>query len=604
MLRSYSQVMYSYLPGAVFRHEDRVYGRVQAVAGQRLTGLNEQVVFEEVARQVERWAEADRFDLPIPRDNRTKDFAIYAPEDVRWELWPLVFECTRRSCARVRSFQNPAKLVASPRCKICKGMLRQLRFYSAHNCGATKPMFVPSCTSHGYDHIYFEDTGSFLTAVWRCRECNGRVVSRTNQSPCTCRFTQEARFNRMRAHTLDDSRAYNVLAVDLVNIDSSTFKTYQSHPQRSQIALSHYLGLIDGIKDGLHQADTMPAGEQKRLSAEEWAAKEATLRALGVLSDEEIDLLRMKSGPADTGLAGLGDLPADVLETVASERPFLERAAVFDSAELRRTTLDEQLASAQAKGDLLEAASIQQGIDMASLMGLGEAAITWDFPIARVAFGYTRESPRPDESAIRGFRASGSKDDKYPLYAVASQTEALLLTMSALEVVGFLQDQRLITQSPTTEDEAKRELLGIFAREEGDPLPARHVRTLLHTLSHLLLRGLDDGQVGFAEASLGEWIVPQTLSFAIYANSLKSFTLGALWTLLTNRAYSWLASVTERAVRCENDPLCYQHDPRACERCTYITFGCRDFNQDLDRAVVADYLRYRGVFAAAATATP
>ena len=598
MLRSHSQVMYSYLPGAVFRHEDRVYGRVHSVAGQRLTGLNEQVVFEEVAQHLERWSEEDRYDLPIPRDARTREFAIFSPEDIRWELWPLVFECTRRGCERVRSFTDPRQLAASPRCRKCNSLLRQLRFYSAHNCGRTTQLFVPKCTTHGWDDIFFEDTGSFTTAVWRCRGCNNRVVSRTNQSPCTCRFSKEPRLERMRAHTLDDSRAYNVLSVDLVNIDSSTFKTYQSHPQRSQIALAHYLGLIDGIKDGIHQADTMPVNSGKRLSAEDWAAKETALRATGLLSDEEIEALRLTSGPADVGLAGLGELPLGILETVASERPFLERAAVYDSAELKRTTLHEQFLSAKAKGDDPEAAGIKQGIDLAHLMGFSELSITWDFPIAKVAYGYTRESPAPAESAIRGFRTSGSKEGKYPLYAVASKTESLLVTMSALEVAGFLSHEGLVPQSPASEDEAKRLLLGIFARSEADPLPAARVRTLLHTLSHLLLRGLDDGQVGFAEASLGEWIVPEALSFAVYANSLKSFTLGSLWTLLTNRCYSWLAAVAERAVRCENDPLCYQHNPRACERCAYITFGCRDFNEDLDRAVVADYLRYRGVFAA------
>jgi hypothetical protein len=77
---------------------------------------------------------------------------------------------------------------------------------------------------------------------------------------------------------------------------------------------------------------------------------------------------------------------------------------------------------------------------------------------------------------------------------------------------------------------------------------------LVHTLSHLMLRGLDDGQVGFAEASLAEWLVPETLTFAIYANNLKDFTLGSLWTLVTSRALGWLNDVVGRSVRCENDP--------------------------------------------------
>jgi hypothetical protein len=43
--------------------------------------------------------------------------------------------------------------------------------------------------------------------------------------------------------------------------------------------------------------------------------------------------------------------------------------------------------------------------------------------------------------------------------------------------------------------------------------------------SHLVARGLDDGQVGFAEANLAEWLGPETLTFAVYANSLEDFKL-------------------------------------------------------------------------------
>ena len=104
------------------------------------------------------------------------------------------------------------------------------------------------------------------------------------------------------------------------------------------------------------------------------------------------------------------------------------------------------------------------------------------------------------------------------------------------------------------------------------------------------MRGIDDGQIGFAEATLAEWIVPTALTFAIYANTLKDFTLGSLWTLLNNRALQWLLTAQERVTRCENDPLCYQQAERACERCCYLTFGCREFNSDLDRRVLFDFL--------------
>ena len=148
-------------------------------------------------------------------------------------------------------------------------------------------------------------------------------------------------------------------------------------------------------------------------------------------------------------------------------------------------------------------------------MGISELAVTWEFPIAKVAFGYTREKHTPGEAAIRGFRHARQHDGKYPVFAVSSSTEALLVTLSANDVLAFLHHRGEIATAPDDEDAARRQLLEVFAAEEVQPAPAETIRLLIHTLSHLLLRGLDDGQIGFAEASLAEWLVPQTLTFAV-----------------------------------------------------------------------------------------
>jgi hypothetical protein len=559
MLRSHSQVLYSYLPGAVFRHEDQVYGQVLTVEGSRLTDLNDTVIFDEIATYLERWPEEDRHDLPLPRDMRIKEYRLIRPEQVKWELWPLTFECARPSCRLVRTFRDADQLAKSPRCKGCGGPLQQLRFYNAHRCGHTRQIHVPNCPTHGYDQLFFENTGLFTTATWRCRGtgCNGGVVRRTNQSPCVCgeRWKEaEGGVVRMRAHTLDDTRAYRAHYIDLVNIDSSTFQTYQRHPARGQIAVAHYLGLIGSLKEGMNEADTHTP--TARMSAEEWAKREAMYRAIP-LGDAEIEVLRRQMGPADTGLAGLDGVSPAVLETVAGQRTFYERAAVFDRNEVSRLTLGEQLDRARERGQTLQADALQSACDLAERMGIAELAVTWEFPIAKVAFGYTRENHEPGEGAIRGFRRQNQHDGKYPVYAVASSTEALLVTLSAREVLGFLHRRGEHTHAPATEDDARRQLLEIFADESAHVVAASTIRVLVHTLSHLLLRGLDDGQIGFAESSLAEWLVPETLTFAIYANTLKDFTLGSLWTLLNDRTLSWLKSVVDRTVRCENDPICY-----------------------------------------------
>lgn len=604
MLRSKSQILWGYLPGSVFRHEDRVYGRVVTVDGDRLTGLNEAVIYDAISTYLEQWSEANRYDLPLPRDGVVREYRIVRPDQVRWELFPLVLECSRRSCARVRSFRTAGDLAKSPRCRHCGGQMQQLRFYNAHNCGQINPIHVPKCSSHGYDDLFFENTGSFTTATWRCHGpgCNGGVISRTNMSPCNCgKWAGRDGVVRMRAHTLDDSRPYRAHYVDLINIDSSVFQTYQRHPSRSQVAVAHYLSLIPTLQAGMREVDTGLDG--KRMSAQEWAGKESAYREMG-LDEAEIATLRAKNGPVETGVAALGDLSPQVFNGVADRRPFYERAAVYDLTEVPRVTLSRQAEQAQAVHDTVRAAALESADTLATIMGISEIAVTWDFPVAKVAFGYTREKHGPDEAAIRGFRHGKQHDGKYPVYALSSRTEALLITLSAQQVLTFLHSRGETDTAPDDEDHARRLLLEMFANENAHPMPAQTVRTLVHTFSHLLLRGLDDGQVGFSESSLAEWLVPETLTLAVYANTLKDFTLGSLWTLLNNRALSWLRGVVERSIHCENDPLCYQQEMRACERCVYLTFGCEHFNEDLSREVVSDYLRARGVLGLSGSGKP
>ena len=70
-----------------------------------------------------------------------------------------------------------------------------------------------------------------------------------------------------------------------------------------------------------------------------------------------------------------------------------------------------------------------------------------------------------------------------------------------------------------------RRLLGILT-DNGNHVAADTIHVPAHSLTHLLLRGLDDGQIGFAEATLAKWLAPETLTFAIHANTLKDSPTG------------------------------------------------------------------------------
>jgi hypothetical protein len=591
MERSRTQVLLTYLPGAVFVHESGLIAKTVSIRGEPTTSVNRQVLLGEIDQYLAHWPDDGIQGIARPSRLAPSDFQIITPELIRWELWPLKFECARESCGRIVSFRALEDIPRAPRCTYCRAPLRQLRYYSAHECGRIQDMYIPKCSQgHGYEHVYFEDTGTFRTAVFRCRACNNGIIRRTLQSPCRC-VDPGGEHPMMRAYTVRDTRTYYTHRISLINLQSVTFNELQSHPARGAIAVASYLGLLGqagSIRDGLAEANR--ATTLTTQTVEEWTAKERQLREMG-WSERDIAEVKRAIGPREAGLTALAAVDRRIID-LGNSRPIVERAALFDTSELHRITLGAAHESMRARGEVGAVAAIEEALHRTADLGIEEIAVTWSFPIAMAAFGYTRGVSGLGEGVFQGFARAGAYDGKFPIFAVATDTEALLVTLSALSVVRWLCDESH-GSAPVPENigDARKMILEIFANREVSPEPAAALETLVHTISHVMLRALDDGQVGFAEASLAEWVVPETLTFALYANNLKSYTLGALWTLLNNRTLQWLNKSATGMLRCENDPLCHQRSPRACERCLYLTFGCPSFNDHLDRRLLASFWR-------------
>src|SRR5690606_4649576 len=134
------------------------------------------------------------------------------------------------------------------------------------------------------------------------------------------------------------------------------------------------------------------------------------------------------------------------------------------------------------------------------------------------------------------------------IYGTVTSTEAIIVTLSAQKIMSWLVATGQVP-GPASDDERKAriELLGLHADEH----PAAQQATLLvHSFSHAMLRGMGSGLAGFDESGLSEWIVPEAATFAIYAASYQTFTLGALWTVLHHQSHELLDATEERARAC------------------------------------------------------
>ena len=602
MQRTRSQVLFRFLPGSVFPHEDGFVA--QSVATDMNVAdsiVNKRVLLDELSTHLDNWP-AQRI-TGIPRPNLVPDseFVLIEPTRINWEVWPLLFTCTNGTCLRARNFRDSRQALRAAnsahglKCMACGSRLQQLRYFAAHACGRIVAMHMPKCRLCGsYDHIYLEDTGSFETSSWRCRACGNAYVRGTRFTPCQCgteyrRPGQKVTF--MRSYGIRDPQTWYPQSINLINLRSRDYDTLQSHPQRGVASIASFIGDEARVQDALDELDRSQGGSQ-RLTAEEWTTKENNLRAAG-LADDDIDVLRRTQAPLESGPATLRGLSPEII-AIGESRSLLERSVLFDPViSSGRRTLEAAAAEEHAQGRVSIALALADAASRAAALGISELSVTLEFPILLATYGYTRTSRTPGSSTLRGFAAKNRYEGKTPIFVSSSSTEAIYVVMSARAVLEFLHSRGEVAE-PSAEDErsARLQVLDLFA---NDPLAASTVRTLVHSMSHAMLRSLDDGQTGFGESSLAEWVVPESLTFAIYVSGHQSYTLGALWTLMHTRSRAWMDRVVASVWRCDNDPLCHHRTPCACERCMFLTFGCQAFNGDLSRRLLMEFWRHRSV---------
>lgn len=584
-------MLYRYLPDAVFPHEDDFIARVHHISGPRVTNVNRRVLLEELAVELDKWL-PDQVGIPNPRTN-PDEYLIIEPEEVSWDVYPLTFECSNQACKRVTRWFNQRKLIEDTNssgrieCPHCKAKMRQLRYLTAHNCGIMQPLHTPRCPNCGIpDHMYLEDLGTFRSSSWRCRQCGAAIGTRL--TPCNCgRYSRGGGQAYAQGYTARDQRLWYPQTLTIINISAPIYDNLQQHPQRGAASLASWIGDEMDTAASLNELDRPGGGA--RLTADQWEEQEARLRSAGV-DENIIDDLRGRQGPAVSGVFAIGSsLPAEVLQA-AGQRPMVERAGLFDKkiVDDRRSFADSL---AGGTGPSVTAAVHTAG--NISALGIEDISVTQRFPVLVASFGYTRSQREPGSAHVRSYAQPRYYNGKTPIFAVPAETEALLVTFDARAVLGFLANEGDFT-GPIQKDlrGAKLTLAELLALDPvvGGQSSASKVRRLVHSASHALLRALDDGQSGFGESSLAEWIVTDALTAVVYVASYKDFTLGAFDTVFRRRLSPWLLRAADGVATCDNDPMCSQtssHRPHAaCDRCLHLSFGCRTWNADLDRRIL------------------
>jgi hypothetical protein len=589
MTRSRSQVLYQYLPEAVFLHESGFIGRVWNVRTQS-TRVNKALLLETLANELDRWDNKAGF--PDPRRARDKYDIAEPVDEVLVDLWPLTLECSRPNCRKLKVYHRIDDFLADPnpeRCDRCEGRRRQLEFLMVHHCGELKQLNIRPCPQHGYEWLVLDDTGSFGTAELRCRagSCNGTPVSRLGFRICDCQMPTGDRY--MRSLTVRAPNRHQVQHFAFVSMESGAIDRLRRQTGGDKVVVGSYLGYFDDVMVGLDEARKQDKGDPAQ-----WAIVETALRAQGIPEDiiatQRANTLGEAHGVFTHMAEYLGD---DVITRVGQRQKCCERALIFSGPStdggdaLVVECLDDYRQRAADLGHETALARLDGAQQTLAQHGFERLLVVTNFPIALVAYGYTRLTSDEHVAMLRSFKPTQKGSAKKPIYVGASNTEAVFFELDCLRVRDWLVANDFVEDAGRWTgfgDDRRAVKAALLTEADADSDAHQMVHRLCHTLAHTFIRNLGE-RAGFGEDTMAEYLIPEMLTFGLYANVHQDFTLGALVSLVEHNVRSWLEASRQGAETCTWDPVCGETEG-ACANCLHVAFGCERWNRDLDRAVL------------------
>lgn len=591
--RGLTQVLYQYMPGSIFSHDDHGLCQVTHVSMQETT-VNHEALFSALHDLLRRWNDKTlRSAFPDTADlHERKLFSIGEPREVRFKPFPLILKCVK--CNRVYRYEDLRRKPGT-RCPECKGNLSQLPYILAHNCGRIEQLYYPTqgCPTHGRKYIKFYDPGRAQLARWQCGIC-GQEIQRLRMTPCRCEFSKsggEKWRSFLRLYRSTDPAVHFSHTVTFVNFDQKQEGDLRSSPEAFSLLLARAWDVLDvPVREVAH--DLAEITEEKKSGTN--VAMEALIKELKRLdpTNELLAKLERKerssedSKPSDRVKELLGD--HSVMLDVPVPRKLLEHVIILDEL---TTSSPEDFVAQRSQGGKDRGVELQEAAGMAKdTLGFHRLHLIDDFPIAISAVGYSRVSRKPDTASIVPFPSDES--GRLPLFVVPSDTESIMFQLSPNRVLRWLVLNDLL-KGPVPSDISSAWaavfaampslLLGEDAGKGESNDPSRLIYTLLHSISHVLLRGVEWS--GFSPASIGEYLLPGTLSGILYLSRYEETKLGGLATLFEEHLLPWLTQALQEGRECTYDPVCTD-EGGSCIGCLHREYNCPDFNEWLSRSVL------------------
>jgi hypothetical protein len=592
MNRGKQQVLLGYLPGKTFDFDKiGTIARVERIRGVPRTDLNVRLILKAIEDQARAWPEANR---PVFRDlERAADrFVLIEPKGVEAAMFPLVFWCQNPRCGII--FETREAVPNTEVCASChSGRLVQLRFVKVHRCGALDPLTSPQCARcSGRQKMALDTRGSERISdfQWVCRSCGATASVFGGKCPCNWPGTDSS-LKTMSVEVHRAGRTFYPHYTVLLNQPGRELSAFLGISRWQAVAASMYLGMPEsrGMRLVDFVATVDPArpnipfvlsdGERARLLAqgmsEELVAQFEKMQALLQTSRSEAAAASSPQGIAALLMRRSG-VPWEVWEKAGQE--MLEAIMPLQSG----SVTELHVRPSEDGGDSTPARESVRRV------GLRAVTLARDFPITTATFGFSRSDYQPDACRLNPFPADRDHAGRFPIFVDVVQADALLLTLDHNAVMEWMSANGYAPDLPSGEDAVLSargyfvQLLDGVALRESIQLPhARLVFGLIHSLSHLAVRRASL-LCGLDRTSLSEYLLPRTLTCAIYCNHRFGATIGALSALFEQSIVEWLSDIRSSR-RCVYDPVC-NDEGGSCHACSHLAeTSCRFFNLNLGR---------------------
>ena len=585
MTRGKQQILFNYLPGKTFDFERGPIARVKSIRGFLQTELNETIVIQKIASQAKAWSPEFRPALGDHVLNDVGKFVLLDPVEVEAEMFPKVFWCQNPECGKV-VHDSQARELNSTDCPKCRsGPLVQLRFIKVHRCGAIEPL-VPGRCPNGHRNdvsLRTRDSERLATFRWVCREC-GRSYGLFGGICRHCEWSEEktTRDGHMQIEVHRAGRTYYPQTAVLLNIPRSELEGFFELPHWQYIVAAKYLDL--SLVSGRRLTDFLGKGQNNGSGIS--ASDLDSILESGISAEQAVERLReMREARKADKLSNSDEIGQEVQNKSGVELEIwrkvgsglLEAIMPFESG---RTPIL-----------LSESTSLIESYDLGTRLGINDIALVQDYTIVNATFGFSRVEYKPNECWLNPFPPDPNYGGQLPVYVDRVQADALLVTLDPNAILRWLSLNGISVTLPGGSDHEqsiKAYFVSLFDNVSpyhtlgAEQVEIRMVFGLLHSLSHLCVRQASL-LCGLEKSSLSEYILPHTLTIAIYCNHRFGATIGALTALFEQTLRQWLTGIRDGRV-CVYDPVCHDHEA-SCHACTHLSeTSCRFFNLNLSRS--------------------